>query len=80
MDHLTLGAPRDTNMSSIPEEGARAMDVDVDMDLLAQNQSVQDRLGTPTTLSHQSSITPPTSRRKSRAATWRPYNATLKGN
>jgi hypothetical protein len=80
VDHSTLEAPRDTDMSSIPEEGAGAVYVDVDMDLSAQNQSVQDPLGTPTILSRHSSITPPTSRRKSRDATWRPYNVTEKGN
>ncbi|CEL09500.1 hypothetical protein ASPCAL12635 [Aspergillus calidoustus] len=37
VDHSTLGAPRDTDMSSIPEEGAGAVDVDVDMDLSAQS-------------------------------------------
>jgi hypothetical protein len=80
VNHSTLGVPPDTDISRIPDEGAGAVDVGVDMDLSAQNQSVQDRLGTPTTLSRQSSITPPTSQRKSRDATWRPYNATQKGN
>jgi hypothetical protein len=80
VNHLTLGAPRDTDMSSILDEGAGGVDMDEDMNSSAQNQSVQDRLGMPTTLSRQSSTTPPASRKKSRDTTWKPYDATQKGN
>ncbi|KAL4779930.1 hypothetical protein BJX76DRAFT_361314 [Aspergillus varians] len=38
VNYSTLRAPRDTDISSIPDEGAGAVDVDVDMDSSAQNQ------------------------------------------
>lgn len=64
INHSTLGAPRDTDMSSILDEGAGGVDVDKDMNSSAQNQSVPGHLGIPITLSCQSSSTPLTSQKK----------------
>ncbi|KAL2848991.1 hypothetical protein BJX68DRAFT_276174 [Aspergillus pseudodeflectus] len=64
-DQSILGAPIDTDMSSILEERA---------------ESVEDRGGMPTTLSRHSSLQPPTSPKKSRGASWKPYDVTQKGN
>jgi hypothetical protein len=73
-----------TDMSSIPEEGAGAADVDADVEMdssvRTQSASVEDRAGMPTTLFRQSGIKPPTSHKRSMDATWKPYDATQKGN
>ncbi|KAL4861930.1 hypothetical protein BDV12DRAFT_203541 [Aspergillus spectabilis] len=78
VDHSTLGAPRDTDMPSIPEEGAGV--VDVDSSVRTQSASVEDRAGTPDTLSRQSGIKPPTSQKWTMDARWKPYDAAQKGN
>jgi hypothetical protein len=81
-DQSILGAPSDTDMSSILEEGSGAVEVDVGMgsSTLNQSESVEDRGGMPTTLSRHSSLQPPTSPKQSRGASWKPYDITQKGN
>ncbi|KAE8130756.1 hypothetical protein BDV38DRAFT_276525 [Aspergillus pseudotamarii] len=80
--HSISGAPDDTEMSSVPDEGADAVDGAMDMgsSALTQSDSVEDRAGIPTTLSHQSSVQSPTIPTVRKDATWEPYDATQKGN
>jgi SRSO17 transposase len=78
VDYSTLGAPRDTDISSIPEEGAGA--VDVDSSVRTQSASAEDRDGMPNTLSRQSAIKPPTSQKRSMDARWKLHDSAQKGN
>ncbi|KAE8391594.1 hypothetical protein BDV23DRAFT_69197 [Aspergillus alliaceus] len=79
---LTSGAPRDTDMSSVPVEGADAVDgaMDVGSSALTQSESVEDRAGIPATLSRQSTVQSPTISTVLKDTTWKPYDATQKGN
>ncbi|KAE8334190.1 hypothetical protein BDV24DRAFT_170453, partial [Aspergillus arachidicola] len=80
--HSTSGAPDDTEMSSVPDEGADAVDGAMDMgsSALTQSDSVEDRAGMPATLSRQSSVQSPTIPTVRKDATWEPYDDTQKGN
>ncbi|UDD63780.1 hypothetical protein AFCA_011040 [Aspergillus flavus] len=79
---LTSGAPRDTDMSSVPDEGADAVHGAMDMgsSALTPSESVEDRAGIPTTLSRQSTVQSPTIPTARKDTTWKPYDATQKGN
>ncbi|KAE8155499.1 hypothetical protein BDV40DRAFT_294282 [Aspergillus tamarii] len=80
--HSTSGAPDDTEMSSVPDEGADAVDGAMDMgsSALTQSETVEDRAGMPATFSDQSSVQSPTIPAMRKDATWKPYDATQKGN
>ncbi|PIG80619.1 hypothetical protein AARAC_007638, partial [Aspergillus arachidicola] len=79
---LTSGAPRDTDMSSVPDEGADAVHGAMDMgsSALTPSESVEDRARIPTTLSRQSTVQSPTIPTARKDTTWKPYDATQKGN
>lgn len=58
----TSGAPHDTDMSSVPDEGADAVNGVMEMgsSTLTQSESVEDCAGMPATLPRQSSVQSPT--------------------
>ncbi|KAE8413594.1 hypothetical protein BDV36DRAFT_27783 [Aspergillus pseudocaelatus] len=80
--HSTSGASDDTEMSSVPNEGADTVDGAMDMgsSALIQYKSVENRAGMPATLSHQSTVQSPTIPTVHKDATWKLYDATQKGN
>ncbi|KAL4861129.1 hypothetical protein BDV12DRAFT_204336 [Aspergillus spectabilis] len=79
IDHSVIEALSDTGMSDVLEGRAAADYADTDAPVQSRSDSVEDHTGVPTTVSRQLSLTARI-KGKNRDATWRPYNATQKGN
>ncbi|KAL2829037.1 hypothetical protein BDW59DRAFT_142760 [Aspergillus cavernicola] len=80
VEHSTLEAGSDTDISDVPEERAAA-DTGMNSPVQARPESVvEDHAEMPTTSSRRSHLKAPTPKDKNKDAMWRPYDATQRGN